>query len=59
MAADASPDSAPAKHFAEALKRFTRSAELCDDYLRGYYGLKVVSNVWAARYSHTARMSHF
>ena len=31
------------KYMAEALKRFARSIELCDDYLRGYYGLKMVS----------------
>lgn len=30
------------KYLAEALKRFSRSIELCDDYLRGYYGLKLV-----------------
>lgn len=27
----------------EAMRRFCRSVELCDDYLRGYYGLKLVS----------------
>jgi tetratricopeptide (TPR) repeat protein len=31
------------KSMAEAIKRFSRSIELCDDYLRGYYGLKLVS----------------
>ncbi|KAK3326456.1 hypothetical protein B0H66DRAFT_530461 [Apodospora peruviana] len=31
------------KYIAEALKRFSRSIELCDDYLRGYYGLKLVT----------------
>lgn len=31
------------KYLAEAIKRFCRSIELCDDYLRGYYGLKLVS----------------
>ncbi|KAK3501858.1 hypothetical protein B0T13DRAFT_510382 [Neurospora crassa] len=31
------------KYLAEALKRFARSIELCDDYLRGYYGLKLVT----------------
>lgn len=31
------------QHMAEAIKRFTRSIELCDDYLRGYYGLKLVT----------------
>lgn len=30
------------KSMAEALKRFSRSIELCDDYLRGYYDLKLV-----------------
>ena len=29
-------------HMAESVKRFCRSIELCDDYLRGYYGLKIV-----------------
>ncbi|KAI9158777.1 kinetoplast-associated protein KAP [Paramyrothecium foliicola] len=32
------------KHFAEAVKRFSRSIELCDDYLRGYYGLKLATD---------------
>ena len=27
----------------ESMRRFCRSLELCDDYLRGYYGLKLVS----------------
>ncbi|KAL2170985.1 hypothetical protein VTG60DRAFT_4000 [Thermothelomyces hinnuleus] len=31
------------KYMAEAIKRFSRSIELCDDYLRGYYGLKLVT----------------
>jgi len=31
------------KYLAESLKRFSRSIELCDDYLRGYYGLKLVT----------------
>lgn len=26
----------------EAIRRFCRSIELCDDYLRGYYGMKMV-----------------
>lgn len=33
----------PRKQLAEALKRFCRSVELCDNHLRGYYGLKLVS----------------
>ncbi|KAK2602355.1 hypothetical protein N8I77_008897 [Diaporthe amygdali] len=32
------------KYLAESLKRFCRSVELCDDYLRGYYGLKLVTS---------------
>jgi hypothetical protein len=45
MAASASSaESSPQnKQLAESLKRFCRSIELCDDYLRGYYGLKLVS----------------
>ncbi|KAI8951393.1 tetratricopeptide [Xylaria longipes] len=31
------------KRLAEALKRFCRSIELCDNYLRGYYGLKLTT----------------
>jgi ER membrane protein complex subunit 2 len=30
------------KYFAESVRRFCRSIELCDGYLRGYYGLKLV-----------------
>lgn len=35
-------DAASLSYLTEALKRFARSVELCDDYLRGYYGLKLV-----------------
>lgn len=35
-------EAASRKYLAESLKRFCRSIELCDDYLRGYYGLKLV-----------------
>jgi ER membrane protein complex subunit 2 len=31
------------KQLSESMRRFCRSIELCDDYLRGYYGLKLVS----------------
>jgi tetratricopeptide (TPR) repeat protein len=45
MAAIASPDTDGAQQqLAESLKRFCRSIELCDDYLRGHYGLKTVSD---------------
>lgn len=30
------------KVLAEAVRRFCRSIELCEGYLRGYYGLKMV-----------------
>ncbi|SPO00693.1 related to kinetoplast-associated protein KAP [Cephalotrichum gorgonifer] len=40
MAAAASADAATYTFYAESVKRFCRSIELCDDYLRGYYGLK-------------------
>ena len=44
MAAKVSPGQGDApRRLSEALKRFCRSIELCDDYLRGYYGLKLVS----------------
>jgi hypothetical protein len=29
------------------MRRFCRSVELCDDYLRGYYGLKLVCSALA------------
>ncbi|KAI5197471.1 hypothetical protein E4T39_07271 [Aureobasidium subglaciale] len=32
------------KLLADALRSFCRSVELCDDYLRGYYGLKLTSS---------------
>lgn len=35
-------DNIARKYLAESLKRFCRSIELCDDYLRGYFGLKLV-----------------
>ncbi|KAF4120174.1 ER membrane protein complex subunit 2, partial [Geosmithia morbida] len=43
MAANTSGDSHQG-YLAESLKRFCRSIELCDDYLRGYYGLKKVTD---------------
>ncbi|KAJ6438680.1 kinetoplast-associated protein KAP [Purpureocillium lavendulum] len=44
MAANTTSEGFPQKHLAEALKRFCRSIELCDDYLRGYYGLKLTTD---------------
>lgn len=31
------------KHLLDAVRRFCRSIELCNGYLRGFYGLKMVS----------------
>ena len=36
-------ESSAAKILAESMRRFCRSIELCDGYLRGYYGLTLVS----------------
>lgn len=44
MAASGANESYPQKHLADAVKRFSRSIELCEDYLRGYYGLKKVTD---------------
>ncbi|KAF7555523.1 hypothetical protein G7046_g6544 [Stylonectria norvegica] len=44
MAASATTEGFPQKHLADSLKRFCRSIELCEDYLRGYYGLKKVTD---------------
>ncbi|KAF5504458.1 TPR repeat protein oca3 [Colletotrichum fructicola] len=43
MAASAS-DGSSQQQLAESVKRFARSIELCDDYLRGYYGLKLANH---------------
>ncbi|KAK5075996.1 Inositol phosphatase SIW14 [Lithohypha guttulata] len=36
--------SANEKHLTEAVRRFARSVELCQDYLRGLYGLKIATD---------------
>lgn len=36
------------KYLTEAVRRFARSVELCQDYLRGYYGLKLATDKLAA-----------
>lgn len=35
-------DNTTEKNLFESVRRFARSIELCDDYLRGFYGLKLV-----------------
>jgi hypothetical protein len=42
--AAASNEAGSDKFLAESIRRFCRSIELCDDYLRGYYGLKLVGH---------------
>jgi hypothetical protein len=56
MAASATgaSDAASLNYLAEALRRFARSVELCDDYLRGYYGLKLVRSCSQYNYLTTA-----
>jgi ER membrane protein complex subunit 2 len=45
MAATASNDNAEVeKHLTIAVQRFSRSIELCDDFLRGFYGLRVAAD---------------
>lgn len=39
-----SNDGSIGKILADSVRRFCRSIELCDGYLRGYYGLKIVSS---------------
>lgn len=43
MASQAGSDSSEAgtRYLVDAIHRFSRSIELCDNYLRGYYGLKL------------------
>jgi len=54
MAASGS-ESVGDKNLAESLRRFCRSVELCDDYLRGHYGLKLTSSRLLKTLPNTAR----
>lgn len=42
MSASGKEGSASLTLLADSIRRFCRSIELCDDYIRGYYGLKLV-----------------
>jgi ER membrane protein complex subunit 2 len=45
LAGQSTSESADAqKHLSQAVQRFSRSIELCDDYLRGLYGLKLAAD---------------
>ncbi|KFY58288.1 hypothetical protein V496_06195 [Pseudogymnoascus sp. VKM F-4515 (FW-2607)] len=37
-------DNTTEKYILESVRRFSRSIELCDDYLRGFYGLKLATS---------------
>ena len=54
-AMSSSNETADSKTFAEAMRRFCRSVELCDDYLRGYYGLKLVLPSLPAHVTHKTK----
>ncbi|KAI4127687.1 MAG: hypothetical protein LQ347_004496 [Umbilicaria vellea] len=45
------------KVLAEAVRRFCRSVELCEDYLRGYYGLKMATDRFLAETDHSPALS--
>ncbi|RDW68503.1 hypothetical protein BP5796_09160 [Coleophoma crateriformis] len=45
------------KYLSESLRRFCRSIELCDDYLRGYYGLKLTSSKLLSSSSQSSKQS--
>lgn len=42
MSATSGDQSSGVKTLVDAMRRFCRSIELCDDYIRGYYGLMIV-----------------
>ena len=47
LPAGSAADAATEKALVQAVRRYCRSIELCDGYLRGYYGLKIVSTAVA------------
>ncbi|KAJ4250608.1 Inositol phosphatase SIW14 [Fusarium torreyae] len=57
MAANETGDASPQKYLANSVKRFCRSIELCEDYLRGYYGLKKVTDKVLADYAKFKKQS--
>lgn len=42
MSATSGKESIEVKELVDAMRRFCRSIELCNDYIRGYYGLMIV-----------------
>ena len=53
----ASNDGDLLRTLSESMRRFCRSIELCDNYLRGYYGLKVATTKLLDVYSKSSRAS--
>ncbi|CAG8979320.1 hypothetical protein HYALB_00002444 [Hymenoscyphus albidus] len=45
------------RSLSESMRRFCRSIELCDDYLRGYYGLKLTTSRLLTMLSQGSRQS--
>ncbi|RFU34654.1 hypothetical protein B7463_g1682, partial [Scytalidium lignicola] len=56
-ASAANGDANSDKYLAESMRRFCRSIELCNDYLRGYYGLKLVTSRLLTRLPQNSRPS--
>lgn len=58
LSATASASGATLKGITESMRRFCRSIELCDDYLRGYYGLKLTTQRLLSLLSTHPKPSH-
>jgi len=56
-ASNSGNDSSTEKALTESMRRFCRSIELCDDYLRGYYGLKLSTSRLLSILSQTSNRS--
>ncbi|KAK9773820.1 hypothetical protein AB5N19_13885 [Seiridium cardinale] len=57
MAAKSTQQNDASRQRIEALKRFSRSVELCDDYLRGFYGLKLTTKQLLSEPQKTTKQS--
>lgn len=55
MSATSDRESNAGVALAESMRRFCRSIELCDGYLRGYYGLKLTSDQLLSNNLHSAK----
>ncbi|KAI9814754.1 MAG: hypothetical protein M1827_003020 [Pycnora praestabilis] len=57
IAAGSGNDSGVEKALVDSMRRFCRSIELCDGYLRGYYGLKLTTSRLLPMLSQTSKSS--